>query len=246
MPGMVRITFLMAAIALVWLSSCTSSTETAEPESRSTATTMREGELKIASTEEPVGEGIAEVEAAREAFAEDLGVPIDSVRVIDYEQVTWNDSSLGCSKKGQSYLQVLTPGYRVTLESDGVVRTYHTDLASGGRPPQVVYCAGPGVTSPFEPIDVPPLSSLAAPAIDSARADLQKRLDGDPQISFGDVTFAEVTDLVCDSSEESKRRDGPAKVILEIRLIADDVVHVYRAWTDEVVYCGTDPGLAVE
>jgi hypothetical protein len=49
-------------------------------------------------------------EAAREA-----DVPLDLVRVLESEAVTWPDSGLGCSAPEESTLQVLTPGYRVVL-----------------------------------------------------------------------------------------------------------------------------------
>jgi len=39
--------------------------------------------------------------------------------------VQWPDSSLGCPRKGVSYLQVITPGYLVSLTANGKVYTVH-------------------------------------------------------------------------------------------------------------------------
>ena len=46
------------------------------------------------------------------------------------EKIEWNDSSLGCPKPGMNYLQVVTPGYRITLEAQGRRYEYHTDSTS--------------------------------------------------------------------------------------------------------------------
>jgi hypothetical protein len=61
-------------------------------------------------------------EAAREA-----GVPLDSVRVLESEAVTWPDSGLGCSGPDESTLQVLTPGYRVVIDAGGRRLEYRGD-----------------------------------------------------------------------------------------------------------------------
>jgi len=80
------------------------------------------------------------VETAREAFAATLAVQPDEIEVVEYEAVEWNDSSLGCPKPGQMYLQVITPGYRVVLAHGDEQATYHT---SDGDRPVVVRCDRP-------------------------------------------------------------------------------------------------------
>ena len=52
-----------------------------------------------------------------------LGAKIKSV-----EKVEWNDSSLGNPEPGAFYLQVITPGFKMVLESGGQFHTYHTSL----------------------------------------------------------------------------------------------------------------------
>jgi hypothetical protein len=53
----------------------------------------------------------------------------DSATVLVAESVIWPDSSLGCPRPGEMYLQVLTPGYRVVLEADGTHYDYRLSEA---------------------------------------------------------------------------------------------------------------------
>lgn len=67
-----------------------------------------------------------------------LGVSPEEVRVASVEAVNWRDSSLGCPEKGQMYLQVITPGYRVILEAQG--RQY--DYRASAQPATFRLCEG--------------------------------------------------------------------------------------------------------
>jgi hypothetical protein len=67
------------------------------------------------------------VASAQQALAKDIGVPESAIKLVGLEAVDWSDSSLGCPKPGENYLQVITPGYRVTLEAQGKTYEYHTD-----------------------------------------------------------------------------------------------------------------------
>lgn len=69
--------------------------------------------------------------AAQAALAGELGVAGGAVSFVQAEPVEWNDSSLGCPKPDQVYLQVITPGYKITLQAQGKSYEYHTD--SGKR-----------------------------------------------------------------------------------------------------------------
>ncbi len=64
---------------------------------------------------------------ARNALASDLGIAESNVTVVSTEEVQWSDGSLGCPQPGMMYPQVITPGFRVTLEANGKRYTYHTD-----------------------------------------------------------------------------------------------------------------------
>jgi hypothetical protein len=70
--------------------------------------------------------------AAAHMVSQDLAVRLDSdvseIAVVGAEAVNWPDSSLGCPAAGYAYAQVITPGYKITLESGDAQYTYHTDL----------------------------------------------------------------------------------------------------------------------
>ena len=54
----------------------------------------------------------------------------ESVKIRDAERVEWSDSSLGQPEPGMSYAQVITPGFKLTLQSGDQTFLYHT---GGGR-----------------------------------------------------------------------------------------------------------------
>lgn len=85
-------------------------------------------------TDESVLPGGAEtlVDLARADLAERLGIKIDAIMLISYEDVVWPDSSLGCQQPGMAYLQVPKDGSRIILEFEGTTYDYHT---GGGRDP---------------------------------------------------------------------------------------------------------------
>jgi hypothetical protein len=67
------------------------------------------------------------VALARQQLADTLSCDSAAVTVVSVEEMEWSDSSLGCPKPGMMYMQVITPGYRVTLEHNGQHYTFHTD-----------------------------------------------------------------------------------------------------------------------
>jgi hypothetical protein len=64
---------------------------------------------------------------ARAALAQELALAEANVTVVAAEETEWRDSSLGCPKPGVNYLQVITPGYKITLEAQGKRYEYHSD-----------------------------------------------------------------------------------------------------------------------
>ncbi len=66
-------------------------------------------------------------ETARKDLADKLAASPEHISVVKVEGRRWNDSSLGCPQSGHQYLQVVTDGYRFTLEHEGSQYTYHTD-----------------------------------------------------------------------------------------------------------------------
>jgi PDZ domain-containing secreted protein len=72
------------------------------------------------------GEAQEIVSHVRQDLAEQLNVSADRVQVVAIEAEEWADTSLGCPREDVMYAQVITPGYRVTLDVEGTAYTYHT------------------------------------------------------------------------------------------------------------------------
>lgn len=63
-------------------------------------------------------------------LAEDLGISTDRILVDTIRAVQWPDSSVGCPQPDRQYLQVVTPGHRISLRVDEQLYTVHE---TGGR-----------------------------------------------------------------------------------------------------------------
>jgi len=74
-------------------------------------------------------------QAAQEDVSRRLGLSPGEISVVSVEAVQWPDASLGCPQPGMMYAQVITPGFRVVLEAEGLTYVYHTD-----RSDQIVLC----------------------------------------------------------------------------------------------------------
>ncbi|MBM3498225.1 MAG: hypothetical protein FJX74_06095 [Armatimonadetes bacterium] len=103
------------------------------------------------------------VDQCRHDLAEVEGVDDGEVQVTRVEAVVWSDGSLGYPEPGMDYIQMLIPGYRVTLQVGGRTYEYHTDQgrrivwrAEGGKAPAQVIgpVELPGTTIPSEPSGV--------------------------------------------------------------------------------------------
>lgn len=86
-----------------------------------------------ATPREMPGPGIPDPEAfmtdrVKTALADRLGVDVETISVTNIEAVDWSDAALGCPMPGQTYAQVLTPGFEIVLSVDGETYTYHTDM----------------------------------------------------------------------------------------------------------------------
>ncbi|MXZ20074.1 MAG: hypothetical protein F4Y84_05610 [Caldilineaceae bacterium SB0665_bin_25] len=88
----------------------------------------------IALPTEPVGETLMNdegaltrlIERAREDLVQATGAASDAVTVVSAEEVEWSDTSLGCPQPDTMYAQVITPGYKIVLETGGEFYNYHT------------------------------------------------------------------------------------------------------------------------
>ncbi|MGB9724230.1 MAG: hypothetical protein ACP5OO_11615 [Chloroflexia bacterium] len=86
-------------------------------------------QVMLCPTETTIGDwGPAQplVEAVVADLAGRLNLPPEQIRVVQVEERMWPDSSLGCPRPGEMYLQVITPGYRILLEAGGRQYDYHT------------------------------------------------------------------------------------------------------------------------
>jgi hypothetical protein len=75
----------------------------------------------------PAGPDAHMGQMARAALAKELALAEADVAVVTVEQQEWRDSSLGCPKPGLNYLQLITPGYKITLEAQGKRYEYQSD-----------------------------------------------------------------------------------------------------------------------
>ena len=137
------------------------------------------------------------VQAAVADLAQRLGVAAEQITVETMERVTWPDTSLGNPQPGMMYPQVLTQGYRVFLQHNGVSYEYHTDMdtrvtlveGDGAAPaaPAAPVGAQPGHTEPQ--LDE---TEMRLWMIATAKLDLTRRLG----IGMGGVYLASLESVV--------------------------------------------------
>jgi hypothetical protein len=60
-------------------------------------------------------------------LAKNLGITPDKIKLVSTEAVDWPDSCFGVSMEGIMCSQVVTPGFKVTLEANGKKVEYHTN-----------------------------------------------------------------------------------------------------------------------
>ena len=75
------------------------------------------------------------IEIATADLAQRLSISPNQITLVEATDVEWSDSSLGCPQPDMAYLQVITPGYRILLEANGIQYEYHSN-----RDAYVVYC----------------------------------------------------------------------------------------------------------
>lgn len=65
--------------------------------------------------------------AALTALSENLGLPVEEIKLVSTEAVEWPDGCLGVQEEGLVCTQVITPGFRVILEANGKQVEYRTN-----------------------------------------------------------------------------------------------------------------------
>ncbi len=81
------------------------------------------------------------IERASEDLIQATGAASDAITVVSTEEVEWSDTSLGCQEPNKMYAQMITPGYKIVLESGGNTYDYHTGADPEGP---LVYCTADG------------------------------------------------------------------------------------------------------
>jgi hypothetical protein len=71
-------------------------------------------------------------------LSERLGISIEAIDLIRFEEVTWRNGSLGCPKPGMMYTQALVNGTLIVLRVQGTEYEYHS--GGLGNP---FYCPDP-------------------------------------------------------------------------------------------------------
>lgn len=84
------------------------------------------------------------VAAAIALVAAEIGADQATITLVDLQAVEWPDSSLGCPQPDMMYMQVITPGYQLTLQDEaGVTYAVHSERDPAG---QVVLCQDAAAT----------------------------------------------------------------------------------------------------
>jgi hypothetical protein len=65
--------------------------------------------------------------AALTALSENVGLPVDEIKLVSTEAVEWPDGCLGVQEEGLACTQVIIPGFRVILEANGRQVEYRTN-----------------------------------------------------------------------------------------------------------------------
>jgi hypothetical protein len=80
------------------------------------------------STPPPAGGGVPVALTTRAVtdLSKELGIPAANIKVASSEAVEWPDAGLGCPEPGMSYVQVISPGYRIVLQAGDTLYEYHT------------------------------------------------------------------------------------------------------------------------
>lgn len=104
------------------------------------------------SPETPIPEALQPVvEAAKRLVAERRDLPTKALTLVDAEYVEWRNSCLGCAAPGANCLMVITPGYRITLQTGDAVYVVHTDREGDS----LVLCEEHGGLQPHPGAEVP-------------------------------------------------------------------------------------------
>lgn len=135
MKNVMRLTFTTLLLVLVALSACDAEEDTSSPLPISSPLLPGKSPLEspapVDNSPKGESENIKAVEQLREMaradLSDELGIDPADIQLVEVESVEWPNTSLGCPQPGMMYAQVLTPGYRLTLQVNDQQYVYHTD-----------------------------------------------------------------------------------------------------------------------
>jgi hypothetical protein len=176
------------------------------------------------------------VDLVKQDLSEQLEIPADEIRVLEIEAVEWPDSSMGCPQPGMSYLQVITPGYRIVLEGNGDEYTYHTGNNA------FVLCETE--TAMDEPKSAKPqpdeslLDARTAAMVEEAKKDLVERAG----VDMKDITVLAATKVEWPDSSMGCPEPGMNYLMVVtpgvlIKLSAEGEIYDYHGDNERVFYC---------
>jgi hypothetical protein len=111
--------------------------ETAPMETQTIPISPTEGDTQMTPSQPPPTDpGLQSlIEKAKEDVAQRMSISVTQINLVEFTEVEWSDSSLGCPQAGMDYLQVITPGYLILLEANAQSYEYHSN-----RDTYFVYC----------------------------------------------------------------------------------------------------------
>lgn len=92
----------------------------------------------------PESEEQAPVAQAKEQLARKLNISVNEINIFSILAIEWPDAGLGCPLPGINYADVITPGYKISLEWNRAIYTFHTDtiervVLCHVQPPHEIY-----------------------------------------------------------------------------------------------------------
>ncbi len=113
-----QLSISLAAVATVMLGACNES-DTNDAQAGIPFVPGQGSDAKLTEEERSIAHIAIDALVAELQIAKD-GIAVDTIRAVD-----WPDSSIGCPQPGHSYLQVITPGHKITLRADGQIHVVH-------------------------------------------------------------------------------------------------------------------------